>query len=121
MPVTSAQVDLWRAAPSENQNLEFKEAKNQYDAEKLFGYCVAIANEGGGHLLLGITNQPPRQVVGTSAFQNPIEITERIFQKLGFRVDVDEVQHPSGRVMVFTIPSRPHGTAYHLEGKYLMR
>jgi hypothetical protein len=40
---------------------------------------------------------------------------------LGFRVDVEEVTHPDGRVIVFHIPSRPRGTAYHLDGKYLMR
>ena len=40
---------------------------------------------------------------------------------MGFRVDIDEVKHPNGRVLVFSIPSRLKGTAYHLEGKYLMR
>jgi ATP-dependent DNA helicase RecG len=40
---------------------------------------------------------------------------------LGFRVDVDEVAHPDGRVVVFEVPSRPRGTAYHLDGTYLMR
>jgi ATP-dependent DNA helicase RecG len=121
MPTTQEQVDLWRAAPTETQTLEFKEAKNQYDSSKLFGYCVAIANEGGGHLILGVKNKPPREVVGTSAFPNPIAIAERIFQALGFRVDIDEVKHPAGRVLVFSIPPRLKGTAYHLEGKYLMR
>ena len=46
---------------------------------------------------------------------------EKLFQKLGFRVDVEEVSHPDGRVVVVTIPPRPRGTAFHLEGKYLMR
>jgi len=36
-------------------------------------------------------------------------------------VDSEEVAHPDGRVLVFHIPSRPRGTAYHLDGKYLMR
>lgn len=121
MSVTPEQVDIWRGVSSETQNLEFKEAKNQYDTDKLFGYCVAIANEGGGHLVLGVKNKPPRNVVGTSAFTNPIAIAERIFQKVGFRVDVWEVGHPAGRVLVFSIPSRLKGTSYHLEGKYLMR
>ncbi len=31
MPITAAQVDIWRGAPSETQNLEFKEAKNNFD------------------------------------------------------------------------------------------
>jgi ATP-dependent DNA helicase RecG len=122
MAVTVQQVDFWRAAPSESPTLEFKEARNQYDSDKLFGYCVAIANEGGGHLIFGVKNKPPREVVGTTAFPDGgIAIARRIFQAVGFRVDVDEVLHPTGRVLVFSIPSRPNGTAYHLEGKYLMR
>ncbi len=26
--------------------MEFKEARNQFDSDKLRGYCVALANEG---------------------------------------------------------------------------
>ncbi|MGC1434401.1 MAG: ATP-binding protein [Terriglobales bacterium] len=76
MPITPEQVDIWRAAPTETQTLEFKEARNQYDTDKLFIYCVAIANEGGGHLVLGVSNKPPREVVGTKAFLSPIAIAE---------------------------------------------
>jgi ATP-dependent DNA helicase RecG len=121
MPITPEQVDIWRAVPTETQTLEFKEAKNQYDNDKLFGYCVAIANEGGGYMILGVKNKAPREVVGTNAYPNLISMSERIFQAVGFRVDIDEVSHPSGRVLVFSIPSRLKGTAYHLDGKYLMR
>ncbi len=121
MAITPDQIDVWRSLPSEHQRLEFKEAKTQYDNNKLFKYCVALANEGGGHLLLGIKDKPPRPVVGTAAFNNPIEMADILFQKLGFRVDIEEVTHPDGRVLVFQIPSRPHGTAYHLDGAYLMR
>jgi ATP-dependent DNA helicase RecG len=101
--------------------MEFKEAKNQYDWGKLRAYCVAIANEGGGFLVLGVADAPPRPVVGTRAFLNPIHTAEELFQGVGFRVDVEEVAHPDGRVLVFHIPPRPRGTAYHLDGKYLMR
>ncbi len=118
---TVEQVDLWRKSESEDENLEFKEAKIQYDNEKLCAYCVAIANEGGGVLLLGVANTPPRAVVGTQAFNNPAGIAQKLFERLGFRVDVEDVDHPDGRVVVFHIPSRPRGTAYHFEGKYLMR
>jgi predicted HTH transcriptional regulator len=45
----------------------------------------------------------------------------KLFTAVGFRVDIDEVQHPDGRVVVFSIPPRPKGTAYHYEGAYLMR
>lgn len=121
MTTTSAQIDIWRKSPSEHQRLEFKEAKAQFDNKKLYEYCVALANEGGGHLLLGIANKPPRPVVGTAAFNDPVGMAEKLFQAVGFRVDIEEVDHPDGRVLVFHIPSRPRGTAYHLDGKYLMR
>lgn len=118
---TFEQIDLWRQSSSEHQRLEFKEAKTQFDTRRLHEYCVALANEGGGHLLLGIADKPPRPVVGSHAFPDPVVAAERLFQALGFRVDIEEVQHPQGRVLVFHIPSRPRGTAYHVEGKYLMR
>ena len=121
MTFTTEQIDLWRSAPSEDQNLEFKEAKTQFDNKKLYKYCVALANEGGGHLLMGIADKPPRNVVGTAAFNNPTEMAAKLFTAIGFRVDIHEVAHPDGRVLVFEIPSRPRGTAYHFGGAYLMR
>lgn len=121
MAITVSQIDAWRAARSEHQNLEFKEAKAQFDNRKLYRYCVALANEGGGHLLLGIEDHPPRRVVGTAAFNDPIDMAAKLFQALGFRVDIEEVAHADGRVLVFAIPSRPRGTAFNFEGSYLMR
>ncbi len=121
MTTTPQQIDLWRQAPTEDRRLEFKEARNQYGFGKLCEYCVAIANEEGGYLLLGISDSPPRPVGGTRAFQNPVKTEGQLFQKLGFRVEVEEVNHPEGRVLVFHIPSRPRGTAYDLDGRYLMR
>jgi ATP-dependent DNA helicase RecG len=121
MATTVAQIDAWRAAHSEHQNLEFKEAKTQFDNRRLYKYCVAIANEGGGHLLLGIEDQLPRKVVGTAAFNDPVDMAAKMFEALGFRVDIEDVAHPDGRVVVFHIPSRPRGTAFDYEGAYWMR
>jgi predicted HTH transcriptional regulator len=121
VPITADQVDIWRQSPSEHGRLEFKEAKAQYDFRKMCQYCVAIANEGGGFLLLGITDRPPRKVVGTQACSDVTGQAQRLFASLGFRVDVEEVQHLDGRVVVLDIPSRPRGTAYHSDGAYLMR
>lgn len=121
MATTAAQIDLWRSTASEHQRLEFKEARNQYAWDKLCEYRVALANEGGGHLLLGVADKPPRAVVGSTVHQNPVKTAEQLFQKVGFRVEVEAVEHPDGRVVVFTVPPRPRGTAYHLDGKYLMR
>lgn len=121
MTTSPEQIELWLNAPRETEHLEFKEAKNQYDTSKLFRYCVALANEGGGKLILGVTNDVPRRIVGTRAFLNPAEIQGRIFDKLRFRVEVEEVTRAEGRLLIFHVPSRPAGTAYHYEGAYLMR
>lgn len=121
MTITPEQIDIWRNARSETQNLEFKEAKNQYDNKKLYKYCVALANEGGGYLVLGVANKPPRKVVGSMAFQDTVAMAAKLFTVVGFRVEIEEVRHPDGRVVVFQIPSRPKGTAYHFAGSYLMR
>ena len=121
MTTTPEQIDLWRTSSSEHQRLEFKEAKVQFDNERLYEYCVAIGNEGGGRLILGIADQPPRPVVGTRAFSDPVGMEEKLFNKLGFRVDIEEVAHPDGRVLVFHIPGRLRGSAFHLDGWYLMR
>ncbi|MED5606500.1 MULTISPECIES: ATP-binding protein [unclassified Pseudomonas] len=114
-------LQCWLGGSSETEHLEFKEAKQQYDTVKLLRYCVALANEGGGYLVLGVTDRSPRQVVGTSAFAKPGQIKSRILEALRIRVDVRELLHPDGRVLVFEVPSRPIGQPLHYEGAYLMR
>ena len=53
LTVTSAldSLSVWMAT-KKSERLEFKEAKNRYDFEKLVTYCAALANEGGGRLIL---------------------------------------------------------------------
>jgi ATP-dependent DNA helicase RecG len=80
-----------------------------------------LANEGGGKLVLGVIDQCPRKVVGTRAFENLGDIEGRILDKVRFRVNAEQLQHPDGRIVIFHIPSRPTGTAYTFEGSYLMR
>lgn len=121
MALTPAQIDEWRSMSSENQNLEFKEAKVQFDNKKLYRYCVALSNEGGGYLLLGIADKLPRPVVGTSAFRDPVAMAAKLYNVLGFRVDIEEVSHPDGRVLVFCVPPRPAGTPCNYDGAYWMR
>ncbi len=72
MPTTPEQIDVWRSLPKEHQQLEFKEAKAQYDTRKLREYCVGIANEGGGQLLLGIEDKPPSTTAVTNQLPGPL-------------------------------------------------
>lgn len=121
MSTTVEELERWLLLPSETEHMEFKEAKLQYDTMKLFRYCVALANEGGGKLVLGVTDKRPRQVVGSQAFLNLEEIKAKLLDKLKMRVEVDIVTHTNGRVLVFHVPPRPIGTPLHLDGVYLMR
>jgi ATP-dependent DNA helicase RecG len=68
-----------------------------------------------------VADKYPRPIVGTAAFNDPVAMAAKLFQAIGFRVDIEEVKHPDGRVLVFHIPSRPRGTAYNHNGAYLMR
>jgi ATP-dependent DNA helicase RecG len=108
-------------ADSENEHLEFKEARNNYEFEKLASYCVALANEGGGHIILGVTNDRPRTIVGTNAFQNLQDIKAKLFTRLRKRIDVYEIMTAAGRVLVFRSPPSPPGHPLDLDGRYLMR
>jgi ATP-dependent DNA helicase RecG len=68
-----------------------------------------------------VTDALPRAVVGTAAFPNPGKIQSWILAKLGIRVAPEEIQHHGGRVLLFHIPGRLRGSAYHLDGADLMR
>ncbi len=119
--ITLVQLEKWLAAPSEDEHLEFKEAKNRFDFEKLVAYCAALANEGGGHMVLGVTDKLPRQVVGTAAFDNLERTKAGLLERLHLRVFVEEIFHPKGRVLVFEVPSRPIGMPVQYKGTYWMR
>jgi ATP-dependent DNA helicase RecG len=121
MATTPQEIDAALSVRSEDEHLEFKAAENRYDFEELVGYCVALANEGGGRMILGVTNKPPRRVVGTAAFDVPERTVGGIHERLRLKVTFDEVMHPAGRVLVFHVPSRPKGQPVHYNGRYLMR
>jgi ATP-dependent DNA helicase RecG len=115
-----AQLRAWMGG-KEDEHLEFKEAKNRYDFELLVKYCVALANEGGGHIILGVTDKRPRKVVGSQAFTALERTKAGLLERLRFRVDAYEIPHPDGRVVVFDVPSRPEGMPIAYEGAYWMR
>ncbi len=120
MAVTIEQLEKWMMS-GEGERLEFKAARSEWNQTKLNRYCVALYNEGGGKLILGVNDGKPRKVVGSNAFLNLNDTKSKIFDKLHIRVDAEEVSHPDGRVLVFHIPPRPPGTALHCDGAYLMR
>jgi predicted HTH transcriptional regulator len=122
--ITPDFVDDLRSKPHETHHLEFKTAGNHFDKEKARDYCVAIANEGGGFLVLGVSDKLVgglRPVVGTQAFLKLNDLELYLLNECGFRVAANEVVHSDGRVLVLSIPGRPKGVPLAADGKYLMR
>ncbi len=103
----------------EDEHIEYKKASKQYGHKDAIKYCVALANEKGGKLLLGVDDE--RNIVGSEAFRDLGDIKSKILNKLNIRVEIDEVFEEEKRVLVFHVPSRPIGTALHYDGTYLMR
>lgn len=121
MATTIEQLEEWMQVQRETEVLEFKAAKSGYNGEKLMNYCVAIANEGGGKLILGVSDKAPRKVGGTQAVNDPAGMQKKILDTLRMDVRIEEVKHPDGRVVVCHIPSRPPGTPLAHDGRFLMR
>jgi len=102
----------------EDLRLEFKTAKNSFSKDKdLPDYCAALSNEGGGKLILGVDDS--RNVVNTLAFKGTYNtLSHGLLQKLKIRVDVEELMHPKGRVLIFHIPGHPAGQPIRSTGSY---
>ena len=113
-------LEAWMAEP-EAERLEFKEAKTNYDYDKLARYCSALANEGGGRIILGVTDKRPRRVVGSRAFPEPGHTVARLTRSLQFRIEFEEIRHTDGRVLVFTAPPHMLGVPVQYEGIYWAR
>ncbi len=119
--MTSSELEALLYIRSEDEHIEFKEAKTNFHFEKLVDYCVALANERGGKIVLGVSDKPPRVVVGSLAFDKPERTVAGIFERIRIKVKCEEIQHSNGRVLVFSVPSRPIGQPIHINGRYLMR
>lgn len=115
-----SQIDEWLAA-KEGAHFEFKEAKNSFEFDELAKYCVALANEGGGRVILGVTDKRPRKIVGTGAFEQPEQVLRALLTKIPLRIEFDDVLHPSGRVLIFDVPCRPVATPMKFKGIYWAR
>jgi ATP-dependent DNA helicase RecG len=108
-------------ACEEGEHLEFKEARTGYHFGRLAKHCAALANEGGGKVILGITDGRPRQIVGTKAFQQPEQTRRGLMDSLHIPVGFTELAHPQGRVLVFEVPPRSVGVPVKCEGVYWAR
>lgn len=96
---------------AEGEHLEFKEAKQNFHFDKLVKYCAALANEGGGRIVLGVTDRRPRKVVGCQAFGDLGRTKAGLIERLRLRVEAEALSHADGRVVIFEVPSRPAASA----------
>ena len=120
MSATLKELDAWLSEP-EGERLEFKEAKANFPFEKLVKYCAALANEGGGKIILGVTDGRPNRVVGSAAFEEPGRTVASLIQRLGVQVTSEEIHHSNGRVLVFHVSSRPVGVPIQCDGVFWSR
>jgi ATP-dependent DNA helicase RecG len=108
-------------AVPEGSRIEFKSAVGGFHFEELVKYCVALANEGGGRMVLGVTDRRPRKIVGTTAFPEPGRAEAGLFERLRLRIAVEEHRQEGKRVLVVRVPGRLPGTAVQYRGTFLMR
>jgi ATP-dependent DNA helicase RecG len=105
---------------SENEVVEFKEAKKQYDLSKLGQYFSALSNEANllnqneAWLIFGVKDAD-KSIVGTpfrSQFADlqrlKSEIAAQTTHNLTFR-EIYQLLLPEGRVLLFNIPPAPRG------------
>ncbi|MBX7104580.1 MAG: gamma-glutamylcyclotransferase [Gemmataceae bacterium] len=123
-PANIALLEEWLHG-KEGEHLEFKEWKTKDDFELLCIYCCALANEGGGRFIMGVTDRRPRTVVGTVSFPQPERTRKGLCDRIPLAIDFEEIQHPDcgpgSRVLVFNVPPRPLGIPIKYDGRYWMR
>lgn len=89
----------------------------------ILGYVVALCNEGGGRLVLGMHDTYPHKVVGTTQSINAIgQLESDIYRDLKIRPLIYELYDEDGtRVLVIEVPAHPIGKVFKFEDVALMR
>lgn len=101
----------------EGENFEFKRAENNFSNTELLKYASALANEGGGRIVFGVTDSRPRQVVGSKAFEQPERTRKGLIEKLHINVDFELFNEGRpDRVLVFVVSGRPIGLPILIDG-----
>ncbi len=109
---------------AENEIVEFKEAKTQFDKDKLGKYFSALSNEANlkgklqAWVVFGVRND--KTVVGSSIGDHQIndykaEIADHTSPNLSF-VEVHKVEYHGKLVLLFEIPAAPQGSPVSWKG-----
>lgn len=113
----------------QNGNVSYNGAGKDKPNERrrcILGYVVALCNEGGGSLVIGMTDSYPHKVVGTKQCENGIgQLESDIYRDLAIRPNIYELYEDeatkTGRVLVISVPSHPTGKVFKFEDVPLMR
>ena len=118
--------------PGEIEWIEFKEAKNNFDFNKLGMYFSALSNEANlkeqecGWLIFGVSDTPPRKIVGTQFRSNRSSLDElkrSIAEKTNNHLTFTEIYElflPE-RILLFQIPSAIAGMPTAWDGHFYGR
>lgn len=113
----------------QNGNVSYNGAGKDKPNERrrcILGYVVALCNEGGGSLVIGMTDSYPHKVVGTKQCENGIgQLESDIYRDLVIRPNIYELYEDevtkTGRVLVIRVPPHPTGKVFKFEDVPLMR
>ena len=89
----------------------------------ILGYVIALCNEGGGRLVIGMHDNYPHCVTGTRQAQDAIgQLESDIYRDTTIRPEIYELyDEENRRVLVIEVPSRPIGKVFKFEDVPLMR
>ena len=89
----------------------------------ILGYVIALCNEGGGRLVIGMHDNYPHRVTGTRQAQDAIgQLESDIYRDTTIRPEIYELyDEENRRVLVIEVPSRPIGKVFKFEDVPLMR
>lgn len=109
----------------EGGNISYEGGSKPKPSERrrcILGYVTALCNEGGGYLVIGMTDNYPHEVVGTQQNVGSIgELEAKIYTDTGIRPIVYELYEDQKRVLVIEVPCRPAGKVFKFEDVALMR
>lgn len=120
--------------PVENECVEFKEAKNDFNFEDLGKYFSALSNEANlknkryAWIIFGVKDkEKPRDIVGTN-YKNNAERLQALKKDIAMHtsnnitfIEIHELEIENKRIIMFQIPPSPQSVPMAWKGHYYGR
>ncbi|MCL4686156.1 putative DNA binding domain-containing protein [Myxococcota bacterium] len=106
----------------EGERLEFKQSL--LSRKEIGEYAVGIGNEGGGWLVMGVTDKKPRQIAGIDepTPSDLQQIRDSVLDATSIRIECHLIKAIEKVVLAVEVPARPRGQLFQTKaGKFLMR